>query len=67
LSRAASLLGRLSPLQSLDLTNTQVADLGPLKGLSALHSLDLITRVHQARTFRGACLVLASRQSCETR
>ena len=38
LARAASLLGRLTALQTLDLSNTKVADLGPLKGLTALQT-----------------------------
>src|SRR6516162_2555351 len=35
------LLAKLPPLQSLDLSRTQVADLAPLKGLAALQRLNL--------------------------
>jgi hypothetical protein len=40
-ARVASLLGRLTALQTLDLSGTPVADLEPLKGLTALQALDL--------------------------
>jgi hypothetical protein len=39
--KVGSLLQRLTGLQSLNLFNTQVADLAPLKGLMALQTLDL--------------------------
>jgi Leucine-rich repeat (LRR) protein len=41
LAKVGSLLGRLTALQTLNLDVTQVTDLGPLKGLTTIRTLNL--------------------------
>jgi hypothetical protein len=50
----SSLLTKLSPIKSLDLSGTQVANLEPLKGLTALQTLDLSnTQVANLEPLKG--------------